>query len=368
MAGQSVERSLDFRGSGMRLLRTLRPQRTLIIGTLLLALASVVLAVIGPKILGRATDIIFAGVLNPEAGIDFDHVGRVLLFALGTYVGASVLSWVQGRWVASLVQSAVFDLRDDSQAKLSRLPLSYFDRQSRGEVLSRVTNDIDNLQQSLSQTLSQIVTSLLTIVGVLAVMIVISPLLALIALVTVPLSIWVAATVGKRAQPQFIQQWKTTGRLNGHIEEMYSGHSLVKVFGRQAESAATFEVQNEELYASSFKAQFISGLIQPAMIFIGNINYVLVAVVGGLRVSSGHLSLGDVQASSSTPGSSASPWPRWPAWRTCCSPGWPRRNGCSPCWTPRSSPRIRSTRSGWAARAAGSSSTTSRSGTTRTCR
>ncbi len=296
MAGQSVERSLDFRGSGMRLLRTLRPQRTLIIGTLLLALASVVLAVIGPKILGRATDIIFAGVLNPEAGIDFDHVGRVLLFALGTYVGASVLSWVQGRWVASLVQSAVFDLRDDSQAKLSRLPLSYFDRQSRGEVLSRVTNDIDNLQQSLSQTLSQIVTSLLTIVGVLAVMIVISPLLALIALVTVPLSIWVAATVGKRAQPQFIQQWKTTGRLNGHIEEMYSGHSLVKVFGRQAESAATFEVQNEELYASSFKAQFISGLIQPAMIFIGNINYVLVAVVGGLRVSSGHLSLGDVQA------------------------------------------------------------------------
>jgi ATP-binding cassette subfamily B multidrug efflux pump len=296
MAGRSVEKSLDFRGSGLRLLRTLRPQQHLIIGALLLALASVVLNVIGPKILGRATDIIFAGVLNPAAGIDFDHVGRVLMFALVTYASASVLSWIQGRWVAALVQRSVFDLREESQAKLSRLPLSYFDQQPRGEVLSRVTNDIDNLQQSLSQTLSQIVTSLLTIVGVLVVMIVISPLLALIALVTVPLSIFVAATVGKRAQPQFVQQWKTTGRLNAHIEEMYTGHSLVKVFGRQEESAAMFDVQNEQLFASSFKAQFISGLIQPAMMFIGNVNYVLVAVVGGLRVASGHLSLGDVQA------------------------------------------------------------------------
>jgi len=296
MAGRSVEKSLDFRGSGMRLLRTLRPQQHLIIGAVLLAVGSVVLSVIGPKVLGRATDIIFAGVLNPAAGIDFDHVARVLMFALVTYVLASVLSWLQGRLVAVLVASAIFDLRDKSQAKLSRLPLSYFDQQPRGEVLSRVTNDIDNLQMSLQQTLSQIVTSLLTIIGVLVVMIVISPLLALIALVTVPLSIWMAATIGKRAQPQFVEQWKTTGRLNGHIEEMYTGHSLVKVFGRQQESAAIFDAQNEQLYASSFRAQFISGLIQPAMMFIGNVNYVLVAVVGGLRVSSGNLSLGDVQA------------------------------------------------------------------------
>ena len=296
MAGPSVEKSLDFRGSGMRLLRTLRPQRLLIIGTLLLALASVVLAVIGPKILGRATDLIFFGIRNPAVGIDFDHVGRVLLFALGTYVAAGLLSWVQGRWVAVLVQKAIFDLRDKSQAKLSRLPLSYFDRQPRGEVLSRVTNDIDNLQQSLQQTLSQIVTSLLTIVGVLVVMFVISPPLALIALVTVPLSIVVAMVIGKKSQPQFVRQWSTTGKLNAHIEEMYTGHSLVKVFGRQEESAALFDVQNEQLFASSFKAQFVSGLIQPAMMFIGNVNYVLVAVVGGLRVASGNLSLGDVQA------------------------------------------------------------------------
>ncbi len=296
MAGRSVEKALDFRGSSRRLLRTLSPQQPLIVAGLLLAVASVVLSVIGPKILGHATDIIFAGVLNPSAGIDFDRVGRVLGLALGAYVLASVLSWLQGRLVATLVQKAIFSLREQAQNKLSRLPLSYFDRLPRGEVLSRVTNDVDNLQQSLQQTLSQIVISLLTIVGVLAVMIIISPLLALIALVTVPVSIMVAAGIGKRAQPQFVRQWATTGRLNAHIEEMYTGHSLVTVFGRQQESAETFAVQNESLYGASFRAQFMSGLIQPAMMFIGNVNYLLVAVVGGLRVASGNLSLGDVQA------------------------------------------------------------------------
>jgi ATP-binding cassette subfamily B protein len=296
MAGRSVEKALDFRGSSRRLLNTLSPQRPLIIAGMLLALASVALSVIGPKILGHATDIIFAGVVNPAQGIDFDRIARVLLFALSTYILASVLSWLQGRLVATLVQRAIFTLREQAQAKLSRLPLSYFDRLPRGEVLSRVTNDIDNLQQSLSQTLSQIVISLLTIIGVLTIMIVISPLLALIALVTVPVSIATAALIGKRAQPQFVKQWATTGRLNAHIEEMYTGHSLVTVFGRQQESAATFAVQNEALYTASFRAQFMSGLIQPAMMFIGNVNYLLVAVVGGLRVASGNLSLGDVQA------------------------------------------------------------------------
>lgn len=187
-------------------------------------------------------------------------------------------------------------MREQVEEKLARLPLSYFDRQQRGEVLSRATNDIDNIQQTLQQTLSQIVASLLTIVGVLVVMFWISWLLALVALVTVPVSVVVATKVGKRAQPQFVQQWKTTGKLNAHIEEMYTGHSLVKVFGRQRESAELFREQNEALYAAGFKAQFISGIIQPAMMFIGNLNYVLVAVVGGLRVASGALSIGDVQA------------------------------------------------------------------------
>jgi ATP-binding cassette subfamily B protein len=187
-------------------------------------------------------------------------------------------------------------MREQVETKLSRLPLVYFDRQPRGELLSRVTNDIDNIAQTLQQSMSQLLTSVLTIVGVLVMMFWISPLLAVIALVTVPLSVLVAARIGKRAQPQFVQQWSSTGKLNGHIEEMYTGHSLVKVFGRQDESAEIFAQHNDKLFNAAYRAQFVSGLIQPAMGFIGNINYLLVAVVGGLRVASGNLSLGDVQA------------------------------------------------------------------------
>jgi ATP-binding cassette subfamily B protein len=330
MAGRSVEKALDFRSSSLRLLRMLGPQRTYLIGALLFGVGSVVLSVTGPKVLGHATDLIFAGVISsqlpagtskaevvaslrargettradmlesmdlvPGQGIPFDQVGRVLLVVLAIYVVASLLGILQGRLTTVLVQRAIYDLREAAQAKLARLPLSYFDRLPRGEVLSRVTNDMDNLQQSLAQTLSQVVTSLLTIIGVLAMMIFISPLLAVVALVTVPVSIWVAAQIGKRAQPQFIRQWASTGRLNAHVEEMYTGHSLVKVFGRQDESAETFATHNGALFDATFRSQFISGLIQPAMMFIGNVNYVLVAVVGGLRVASGNLSLGDVQA------------------------------------------------------------------------
>ncbi|WP_462186605.1 ABC transporter permease, partial [Frankia sp. CcWB2] len=193
-------------------------------------------------------------------------------------------------------QRVISDLRRDVQAKISRLPIRYFDGQPRGEVLSRVTNDIDNFGQSLQQSMSQIVVSTLTIVGVLSMMLGISWILALIALVTVPVSIMVATRVGKLAQPQFVAQWRITGGLNAHIEEMYTGHTLVRAFGRQEESAEIFREQNERLYAASWRAQFISGLMQPSMLFIGNLNYVLVAVIGGLRVASGSLSIGDVQA------------------------------------------------------------------------
>ncbi|MBT2382427.1 ABC transporter ATP-binding protein [Streptomyces sp. ISL-11] len=330
MGGQPTERSMDFAGSGKRLLATLRPERAVIVFGLLLGVASVALTVLGPKILGRATDLIFSGVIGrrfpdgiskaeaigrmrregngqvadllasvdftPGRGIDFDAVGEVLLWVLLIYVGASLFGLVQARIATNVVQRAVFRLREEVEEKLGRLPLSYFDKQQRGEVLSRATNDIDNIAQTLQQTLSQIVTSLLTIVGVLAVMFWISWLLALVALVTVPVSVVVATKIGKRAQPQFVAQWKSTGTLNAHIEEMYTGHSLVKVFGRQKESAETFRKENQDLYEAGFKAQFISGVIQPAMMFIGNLNYVLVAVVGGLRVASGALSIGDVQA------------------------------------------------------------------------
>jgi ATP-binding cassette subfamily B multidrug efflux pump len=330
MGGQSTERSLDFRGSSRRLLRTLRPQRLLVGMSLLLAGISVTLSVLGPRLLGDVTNLIFAGVIGshlpagvslaqaiarlrhegqttqanllsalhvvPGQGIDFGHIGQVLLLVLVVYVASSVGMLMQGRLTATIVQRLVLRLREQVQAKLSRLPLSYFDRQPRGEILSRVTNDIDNLAQSLQQTLSQLVISILTIIGVLTVMFVISPLLALIALVTVPVSVFAVARIGKRAQPHFVKQWSMTGKLNGHIEEMFTGHSLVTVFGQRKQAMDTFTGQNEALYQASYRAQFISGAIQPVMMFIGNINYVLVAVVGAFRVAAGALTLGSVQA------------------------------------------------------------------------
>ncbi|WP_446750601.1 ABC transporter ATP-binding protein [Streptomyces sp. WZ-12] len=330
MMGGPVEKSLDFKGSGKRLLAQMRPERGIVAVALLLGVLSVALTVVGPKVLGRATDLIMAGVIGrhlpeglteaqavaelrahgqggfadmlgampvvPGHGVDFGAVGTILLGAVLIYAGSAAFGFTQARIATRVVQRTVFRLREQVEEKLARLPLSHFDKQQRGEVLSRATNDIDNVQQTLQQTLSQIMASLLTILGVLGMMFWISPLLALVALITVPVSIVVATKVGKRAQPQFVRQWKTTGKLNAHIEEMYTGHSLVKVFGRQKESAALFREQNEALYAAGFRAQFISGIIQPAMMFIGNLNYVLVAVVGGLRVASGALSLGDVQA------------------------------------------------------------------------
>ncbi len=211
-------------------------------------------------------------------------------------IGSSACALFQGRLTATLVQRAVLSLREQVEAKLSRLPLGYFDRQPRGEILSRVTNDIDNLQQSVQQTLSQLVTSLLTIVGVLVLMFVVSWQLALIALLTIPASVWGTRKLAQRAQPQFISQWRYTGGLNAHVEEMYTGHALVAAFGQREEAMATFTEQNEALYRASSRAQFISGTIQPLMMFMSNLNYVLVAVVGGLLIANGSLSLGAVTA------------------------------------------------------------------------
>ena len=328
--GMPMEKPLNFKASVRRLFGMMRPERAVIGVVIFLGVASVTLSVVGPKLLGVATDIIFTGVIGkqlppgvskdqvvaqlraggnprmadmvaamnvvPGQGIDTHALTRVLLLALAVGVGASLFGLFQGRLVTLVVQRLVYRLREQVEAKLSRLPLSYFDKQQRGEVLSRATNDTDNVAQTLQQTMSQMLTSLLTIVGVLGFMFWISPLLAVIALITVPVSIVVAARIGKRAQPQFVRQWATTGKLNGHIEEMYTGHSVVKSFGRQREAIAQFHEHNDKLYASGFRAQFISGMMQPAMFFIGNINYVLVAVVGGLRVASGAISLGDVQA------------------------------------------------------------------------
>ncbi|MFF8903860.1 ABC transporter ATP-binding protein [Streptomyces olivaceoviridis] len=328
--GGPDQRSMDFKGSGKRLVAQFKPERLTIYGLLLCVVISVSLSVIGPKILGRATDLVFAGIVGrqfpagatkeqvldslrergrggiadvlggtdftPGKGIDFDAVGHVLLLALGVFLAAGLLMAVATRLVNRAVNRTMYRLREDVQAKLSRLPLSYFDKRQRGEVLSRATNDIDNVGQTLQQSMGQLINSVLTIVGVLVVMFWVSWLLALVALVTVPLSFVIATRVGKRSQPHFVQQWRTTGQLNAHIEEMYTGHTLVKVFGRQEESARQFAEQNEALYQAAFKAQFHSGVMQPLMMFVSNLNYVLVAVVGGLRVASGALSIGDVQA------------------------------------------------------------------------
>ncbi|WP_417077574.1 ABC transporter ATP-binding protein [Micromonospora profundi] len=329
-AGMPAEKSMNFGPSARRLLGRLRPHRLHLTAIIALAVVSVGFSVAGPKILGHATDLIFNGVIGrnleagttseqavaaarasgndsfadmlarmnvvPGVGIDFNALSRVLLLALGLYLAASALSWWQGWLLNGVVQRTVLRLRAEVEEKLNRLPLPYFDRQPRGELLSRVTNDIDNISTSLQQTLSQLLTSLLTVVGVLGVMFWISPLLALVALVAVPLSVLVTQRIAKRSQKQFIAQWTHTGELNGQIEEAYTGHELVKVFGRQREVEAAFHAKNEELFRASFGAQFISGIIMPSMMFIGNLSYVAIAVVGGLRVASGTMSLGDVQA------------------------------------------------------------------------
>jgi ATP-binding cassette, subfamily B, multidrug efflux pump len=330
MMGGPAAKALNFKGSLRRLVARLRGDRRLVATAGALAVVSVTLSVIAPKIMGNATNLIFEGLIGgrlpagatkaqavarlratgqgriadmvsamdvvPGRGVDFAVVGKVLLGVLVVYAMAFFLSWFQGRVVTVIVQRTVYRMRADVEAKFSRVPLSYFDSTPRGELLSRVTNDIDNIAQSLQQTMSQLLTSLLTVIGVIAMMIYISPVLALVALVTVPLSALITMTIAKRSQPQFVDQWATTGKLNGHVEEAYTGHELVKVFGRTDETVAAFRELNEQLFVSSFKAQFISGLIQPAMMFVANLNYVAIAVIGGLRVATGAISLGDVQA------------------------------------------------------------------------
>ena len=328
--GMVGQKPLAFGPSIKRLLRRLRPERIKVIGVVVAAIISVALTSIGPRILGRATDIIFSGVVGgflpagmtkeqaiesvraqgqeqladmlsgvdliPGVGIDFTALRNVLVAALVVYGLSALLGFLQGFFLNDVVQNTVLRMRSEVEDKINGLPLSYFDRVPRGELLSRVTNDIDNVSQSLQQTMSQLLTSLLTVAFVFAMMLSISWMLALIALVTIPLTVVVAGTVMKRSQTKFIAQWRRTGQLNAQIEEAFTGHALVKVFGRQREVQETFEVENEQLYQASFGAQFLSGLIMPIAMLIGNLNYVVIAVLGGLRVASGAMSLGDVQA------------------------------------------------------------------------
>jgi ATP-binding cassette subfamily B multidrug efflux pump len=330
MGGMVGQKADDFGSSGRRLLGLLRPARGRAIAVLVLGIGSVASVAVGPYLMGKATDAVFSGLIGgqirpgvtkaevvaqaeakgddgmagflrgldfvPGQGVDFDKVGHILLITLMIYVGGQVLGWLQGYLVNDIVQATVRRMRTDVEEKVHRLPLSYFDRQPRGELLSRVTNDIDNVAQNLQQTMSQLLTSILMVVGVLGMMFWVSPLLALIALVSVPIAMFTTGRVMKRSQGQFINQWRQTGRLNAQVEESISGHALVTVFGQRGTVEAEFDDANEQLYQSSYRAQFISGLVMPMMMLIGNLNYVVIAVVGGLRVASGSLSLGEVQA------------------------------------------------------------------------
>ncbi len=294
-AGLPLERSKDFKTSTRRLVARLRPDRARVIVVLLLALASVTLVVIAPRVLGSATNVIVDGVTS-GTGIDFDHLARILLLVLTIYLVAASLAYSQAYLLAGVVQRSMYRLRADVEAKLNRMPLGYVDGRPRGDMLSRVTNDIDNLANALQQTLSQLLTSTLTIIGIAIMMLTISPLLGAVVLITIPVSITLMKAITKRSKKKFVDQWRHTGSLNAQVEEAFTGHTLVKVFGRQQDVEQWFNDKNDELFEASYAAQFISGTIQPLMMFLGNLNYVLIALIGGLRVASGQMSIGDIQA------------------------------------------------------------------------
>ena len=328
--GAPAKKAEHFWPSAKRLMGLLRPESAGIALVLAMVTVAVVLNVVAPKILGQAMDVIFGGVVGkqlpagvskdqfvdglraqgennfadmvakmelvPGSGIDFQKLSFLISVVLVMYFVANIFTWLQGYVLNVLVMRVVRKLRDDTEKKLNRLPLNYFDTRQRGDTLSRVTNDVDNIQQALQQAFAQLVSSALTVLGIVIMMFIVSWQLALIALVALPLSGVAAGIIGSRSQKLFAAQWKNTGQLNGQIEESFSGHDLVRVFGRDADILERFDERNEALYKASFGAQFVSGMIMPVMQFVSYLSYVGIAVVGGLRVASGGMSLGDATA------------------------------------------------------------------------
>lgn len=295
------EKAKNFKGSLKRLIKYLKPRTITLIFILLMAILSTLFSIVSPKILGKATTKLFEGIIAmskgvPDAKIDFDYITQILLLLAGFYIISAIFSYVQQYLMAGVAQKVVLDMRSQINSKLSRLPLKYFDSKTHGEILSRATNDVDNISTTLQQSLTQLITSVVTIVGVIVMMLTISPWLTLITIVTLPLSVLVVKGVATRSQKYFKGQQKSLGDLNGHVEEMYTGHKIVKAFGREEQSMKDFDEINEKLYHSGWKAQFLSGLIMPLMSFVSNIGYVLVCVVGGIFVTNGKITIGDVQA------------------------------------------------------------------------
>ncbi|WP_324701689.1 ABC transporter ATP-binding protein [Micrococcus sp. HOU01] len=328
--GGPARKAKAFWPSAKRLMSLFRTEKLGLVVVALMVLVAVVLNVWAPHVLGRAMDVIFGGVVSaqmpgglsreqvidglraqgedqaaemlsgmaftPGEGIDFTELGRLILIVLGMYLVAQTFMWLQGRVLNDIVMRIVFRLREEIEAKINRLPLSYFDRGQRGDLLSRATNDVDNVQQALQQAFASLVYSVLTVIGIVGMMFWLSWQLALIALIALPVAGVVVGVIGKKSQALFSAQWRETGRLNGHIEELFTGHELVTVFGRQRDMAARFDERNEELYEAAFTAQFYSGMIMPIMQWVNWLGYVGIAVVGGLRVANGQMTLGAVTA------------------------------------------------------------------------
>lgn len=330
MSEQEPRKAKQFWPSAKRLVGLLAPYKFALAGVLVMNVAAVVLSVYAPRVMGRAMDVIFSGAisarmpagvskedtiaglraagedrfadmaeameLRPGEGIDFSHLRELILVILALYAASSVLMWAQGAVLNRLTMRTVYQLRERVEAKLNRLPLNYFDSRQRGDVMSRTTNDVDNVQQALQQALSQIFSSIITLVGIIAMMCWLSWQLALLALLAIPLTALAMGVVGTRSQQQFAAQWKATGEVNGQVEEAFSGHDVALIFGRTEQLRRTFDTRNEELAAASQKAQFLANSMHPLMQFISYLSYVAIAVFGGLRVASGHMTLGDATA------------------------------------------------------------------------
>ncbi|MCH6265437.1 ABC transporter ATP-binding protein [Neobacillus citreus] len=299
--GAPVQKAKDFKGTLKRLITYLMPYKMQLIAVLITAIISTIFAIVSPKIMGKATTKLFEGLMMkfrgvPGAKIDFEYIGHIILLLIGLYILSAVFAYIQQYIMAGVAQKTVYQLRKEVEEKLNRLPLKYFDARTHGEILSRAVNDVDNISTTLQQSLTQLITSVVTLIGVIVMMLSISPLMTLIVVVTLPLSFIATANIAKRSQAYFKGQQKALGQLNGHVEEMYTGHKIIKVFGREQKSMDQFEEINERLYQAGWRAQFMSGLIMPFMSFINNIGYVLVSVAGGILVTKKAIEIGDIQA------------------------------------------------------------------------
>src|SRR5256714_4967056 len=303
--GRPVEKAKNFKGTALRLLGYFRSQKIPLMIVLVAAILGTTFNIVGPKILGLATTKLFDGLIakyqafqrhQPAPGIDFKYIATVLLILLGLYIISAIFMYVQQYVMAGVAQRMVYTLRQQVEEKLSRLPLKFFDSRTHGEILSRAVNDMDNISTTLQQSLTQLITSAVTLIGVIVMMLTISPLLSLVVVLTLPLSVFVTTFFAKRSQRYFARQQRALGELNGHVEEMYTGHKIVKAFGHEGQSITQFNELNEKLYNAAWRAQFISGMIMPLMMSIGNLGYVFVAVMGGIMVTNGVITIGDVQA------------------------------------------------------------------------